>query len=347
MLPTPVLTPPLVACITPFHNAKPDLAAFQNSLHFLATKGCQAIVVNGTTGEFAGMSSQDRLATIRLASETFAGYIVNNISSCSTSDSIALARASKAFTHAFLLLPPFYFKRPNTCHHKWHQGCKVFFQTILQECQTMNKSCFLYNFPFHTGNTIPPSLYAELCEEFPTTILGIKDSSGDLTLSLAYKAAAPLLKVYVGNDDRALDTLHKGLDGSVTGAASPVVELMVGIQDNFLRNKFKECEMLQLAVQKWGTLRKDCQSDICVAKIAFALRGVSMKPDCLPPLVGIEVLEEESLVKQLKEFINMDLLKYKDMCVRNGMISSATPATTSGIKDAKCSFKPSCKNAKP
>ena len=230
MLPTPVLTPPLVACITPFHNAKPDLAAFQNSLHFLATKGCQAIVVNGTTGEFAGMSSQDRLATIRLASETFAGYIVNNISSCSTSDSIALARASKAFTHAFLLLPPFYFKRPNTCHHKWHQGCKVFFQTILQECQTMNKSCFLYNFPFHTGNTIPPSLYAELCEEFPTTILGIKDSSGDLTLSLAYKAAAPLLKVYVGNDDRALDTLHKGLDGSVTGAASPVVELMVGIQ---------------------------------------------------------------------------------------------------------------------
>ena len=321
------LTPPIVACPMPFNRLKPDLLAFKSELEFLSLKGTKSIVVNGTTGEFAGMTFEDRLNTLKVAHQSFSGYIINNISSCSIADSISLAKSTGNLAHALLLLPPFYFKRPNTCGEQFDYGCKTFFRNILKECEVLGKPVFLYNFPFHTGNSISPQIYGELCHEFPSTIIGIKDSSGDMGLSLSYKKEVPQLGVYVGNDDRALDTLKAGLDGSVTGAASPVVELMVGIQSNYTKNKLQNCETLQNAVIKWGQIRNQFQSDICVAKIAFPLRGVDMKADCLPPLEGIT--NNETLVEKLKEFINVELLKHTDIC--NVTTVSTTTTTTDTI----------------
>ena len=105
------LTPPIVACPMPFNRLKPDLLAFKSELEFLSLKGTKSIVVNGTTGEFAGMTFEDRLNTLKVAHQSFSGYIINNISSCSIADSISLAKSTGNLAHALLLLPPFYFKR--------------------------------------------------------------------------------------------------------------------------------------------------------------------------------------------------------------------------------------------
>ena len=59
-----------------------------------------------------------------------------------------------------------------------------------------------------------------LCENFPKTIAGVKDSSGDLDHSLKLASRFPDIAIFPGNETHLLATLEKGCAGCISATAN-------------------------------------------------------------------------------------------------------------------------------
>src|SRR3970282_2855811 len=83
----------------------------------------------------------------------------------------------------------------------------------------------LYNIPKYTHLTLPDTLFAALVEH--QNILGAKDSSGDLKLFAAYRAAAPRWALFVGSGSRYYAALELGAVGGILAVACSAVGIAV------------------------------------------------------------------------------------------------------------------------
>eukprot|EP00747_Dinoflagellata_sp_TGD_P011303 gnl/TRDRNA2_/TRDRNA2_120639_c0_seq1.p1 gnl/TRDRNA2_/TRDRNA2_120639_c0~~gnl/TRDRNA2_/TRDRNA2_120639_c0_seq1.p1 ORF type:complete len:252 (-),score=46.22 gnl/TRDRNA2_/TRDRNA2_120639_c0_seq1:95-772(-) len=201
---------------------------------------------------------------------------------------------------ALLLLPPYYFC--GDASPSWEAGCESFFRSALP---SFRLPVFLYNFPRHTQQQITVGMYQRLAADFPR-IQGIKDSSGSLSISTAFKKAVPRLEVIVGNDDQILDALEAGIDGVITGASSAIIEVAVALEEASRQGKpANVLQQLQSGLRSWGQMRANlgCQQDISVTKVAYMLRDVACSPKVLPPLT--ECTEEQR--KGIKDWLSTQL----------------------------------------
>jgi 4-hydroxy-tetrahydrodipicolinate synthase len=77
-------------------------------------------------------------------------------------------------------------------------------------------------------------------------IVGIKNSSGDLTLTAEYIAACPSrFAVIAGKDSLILATLLYGGKGAIAATANVVPRLVVDIYENFVKGDFSKAKELQ------------------------------------------------------------------------------------------------------
>ena len=96
-----------------------------------------------------------------------------------------------------------------------------------------NLPILLYNIPSRTGVSLTEETILELAEV--KNIVGIKDSSGDLSLLKSLKEHAPAnFALYSGDDASYLDTLKLGGDGIISVASH-----LVGNQMNQMYRLFK------------------------------------------------------------------------------------------------------------
>ncbi|MGO8670330.1 MAG: dihydrodipicolinate synthase family protein [Capsulimonadaceae bacterium] len=266
---------PVCAIVTPFDDRGAiEFGALRDELQFLWDRGERVIVVNGTTGEFPALTLDERKRILEYCRAHYAGTVINNVSSCAVDDCIELMSHGHDFSDAVLLLPPFYFAQPS------RNGLAAFFRGVIRHARSR---VFLYNFPRHTQAPIAPDLLHELAREYET-VVGIKDSGGDLDVSEAYKSD-PEFMVFVGGDRIALESLRRGLDGSVTGGGSPVIELLVNLHASFVDGKIAEAEANQRDLDVWTRFRSSLgQTELAVVKSALAHRIKGFPVHVRPPL---------------------------------------------------------------
>jgi 4-hydroxy-tetrahydrodipicolinate synthase len=90
----------------------------------------------------------------------------------------------------------------------------------------------LYNNPPRTSVNVLPSTLSK-CMELPN-VVGIKDSSGDLTQSIEYVLNAPReALLFSGRDTIALAMLVHGGHGTISPAANVFPELMVRLYERY------------------------------------------------------------------------------------------------------------------
>lgn len=81
MLSRRVLDGPLFAIVTPFGNSGSiNYSALKMYLAFLEEQGVKNVLVNGTTGEFASMTMQERKELLLFVRWNWKGTIVNHVS---------------------------------------------------------------------------------------------------------------------------------------------------------------------------------------------------------------------------------------------------------------------------
>ncbi|MFC8529857.1 dihydrodipicolinate synthase family protein [Nocardia sp. NPDC057227] len=279
---------PVVAALTPFQRSGTvDPAALRDQLHLLTAAGVRALLVNGTTGEFAACTDAERRTVLELCRAAWPGTLIAHIGGGPIGD--VLARAEHAHDHADLLavITPFFHADPP------RTGVEEYLRRVLAG---LRLPTLLYSFPRHTRTPLAPESLAQLAAEFPEVVAGIKDSGKDRAVSAEYKSRCPQLAVLLGDDGVGARIRELGLDGVVSGAGGPVAELPVAIAAAVAVGDGAEADRLQRVFDRYGACRRALPLiDIAVAKAALAERLPGFARAVRPPLTAADAEQTRTI----------------------------------------------------
>ena len=161
------------AMVTSFDsNGELAVDAVKKTARFLIKAGCAGIVCNGSTGEAANLSRDERITVIRTTREAVGKElaVIAGTGMPTTRGTVELSRdAIEAGADAVLVITPFNII-PNS------DGLFRHFATVAE----LGFPVILYNLPEHTGVEIDFGTIERLLNSYDN-IVGIKESSGDLS----------------------------------------------------------------------------------------------------------------------------------------------------------------------
>ncbi|HSW72759.1 MAG TPA: dihydrodipicolinate synthase family protein [Chlamydiales bacterium] len=217
------------AALTPFH---PDLSCNVTELYIhcqsLLQRGCQGIVLFGTTGEGPSFSQKERIDILNqmIEMEFPAEKILVANGSSGIAETVELAIASlKHGCNTLLIVPPSFYKNIKD------DGVISYYREIITKVGNPNLKVILYHIPQYSGISITLNIIRKLMSEFPSNIVGMKESEGNLFFAKAFIDAFPSLQLFVGNERQIIETVNYGGAGAICGIANLYPELMVSLYD--------------------------------------------------------------------------------------------------------------------
>src|SRR3972149_2595360 len=156
----------------------------------------------------------DRARAVQLAPLPRAGRWVGP-GAAAWSDAVALRRhpAGLAFAGA-LVPPPFYYKGVPD------DGLFAYIETLVRATAANPIPLYLYHFPAMSGLPWHVALIKRLLDSFPTRIVGLKDSSGDMTYARAAAAIAPGFAVFPSTEAALLEARQGAFAGCISATAN-------------------------------------------------------------------------------------------------------------------------------
>ena len=210
----------LTATVTPFDSdGKVDAEKYAELCAFLVDNGSDGVVVNGTTGEAATLSDEERLELIRAALDAIGdrATVIAGTGTNNTAHSIHLTKqAHEAGAHGVLVVTPYYNKPPP-------RGIVEHFKAV---AAATDRPVIAYNIPVRVAVNIEPETMSELAE-IPN-VKGVKQSNADL--DQARHIVGLGLDLYAGDDDLVLPFVQLGGKGGVcvhTHLVGPQVKEMI------------------------------------------------------------------------------------------------------------------------
>src|SRR5918994_3542294 len=197
----------LTAMVTPFTaDGGLDLAGAQRlATHLVDEQRHDGLVVNGTTGESATTTDEEKERLLRAVVEAVGdrATIVAGAGTNDTAHTVHLAHAAeKAGADGLLLVTPYYNKPPQA-------GLLAHFRAA---ADATGLPAMLYDIPARTGTPIATETLVALAEH--PRIAAVKDAKGDLEAS-SWVLARTDLAYYSGDDKVTLPLLSIGAVGVV------------------------------------------------------------------------------------------------------------------------------------
>ncbi len=251
--------------------------------------GVHGILVLGSNGEFFGLNQEQQQRAITITIDHVKGRVpvYVGIGAISTRECIQLARlAEEKRAQAITILPPM-FLRPNEDELYEH------FRAV---AESTSLPVLLYNNPDRVGTNISANLIERLAD-IPN-VVGIKDSSGDLTLTAEYirRTRDRGFKVMAGRDVMILGSLVYGAVGCVASTANIVPDLVVKIYEKYRADDLK------------GAL--EAQYELAPLRMAFNLGSFPVATKDAANLIGLTV---GSPIKPNVSCSEADVIKIKDI----------------------------------
>ena len=226
----PASTAPAAHLAAPFRGTWPALltplradlsiddARFAAHALNLLAAGCGGVTPFGTTGEGTSFSVAERIAAIDalIAAGVPASRTIVGTFAAALPDAVALTRhAVTAGCHGCLLLQPFYYKALD------EPGIVEYFAQVIDQVADARLRLYLYHIPQIAGVGLSHGVVKALKSRYPATIVGIKDSAGDLAHSLALADAfMPGVRIYVGHELHLPTLAKRGSTGAISGVAN-------------------------------------------------------------------------------------------------------------------------------
>ena len=208
----PVFKGSCTAMITPFTEDGIDFERMGTLLDRQAENGTAAVVIAGTTGEAATLSTREYEALLAYSARKTAGRmkLIAGIGGNDTEACLQKARfASAVGADAVLMTPPYYNKTSKA----------GLIRHFLHVADGADIPLILYNVPSRTAIGIPSEVYIELYEH--PNINGVKEASGDFTLvSETISACGDRLYFWSGNDEHTVPMMALGALGVVSVASN-------------------------------------------------------------------------------------------------------------------------------
>lgn len=218
------------AAATPLNaDLSPDLGLFAEHCHRLLAEGCHGIALLGTTGEANSFSIAERKLILEAALEAgIAGdQLIPGTGVAAGPETVELTR--HALDHGVskvVMLPPFYYKGVSD------EGVYAAYARIIEAIGDSRLKIILYHIPQVSAVPLSLPLIGRLIAAFPDTVVGIKDSAGDLANMQAIAAAHPGFAVLAGADPLLLPLLQSGGAGCITATSNLIADSLRTVYDH-------------------------------------------------------------------------------------------------------------------
>ena len=205
--------------VTPFdRDLKPDVSRLIKHCKWLLANDV-GLAVFGTNSEANSLSLAEKMTLLEQLVEAGvpAERMMPGTGCCALDDSVALTkRAVELGCGGTLMLPPFYYKGVSD------EGLYRNFAEIINRVGDDRLRIYLYHIPPVAQVPISLKLIERLLKDFPKTIAGAKDSSGDWanTKAMLDEFQPEGFDVFPGSESFLLAALREGGAGCISATAN-------------------------------------------------------------------------------------------------------------------------------
>jgi 4-hydroxy-tetrahydrodipicolinate synthase len=222
----------IAAMVTPFTDKQEiNQSSARTLVNYLVKNKVSGILCIGGAGEFSTLSFEEKKKLLEIVIEENNGRIpiYAGTASVTTAETVALTKmAQQIGADAITLLPPYSIGASQ----------EELYNHFMMVASNTKLPIVLYNHPKKTGVNLSYELVSKLSKN--DNIFGIKDSSGDFTLTIDYlKLKSKNFVILEGLDTLILAGLVYGANGSVSSTACAVPELVVKIYNYFVQGDLK------------------------------------------------------------------------------------------------------------
>jgi 4-hydroxy-tetrahydrodipicolinate synthase len=281
------------AMITPLTDeGRLNRSAFRRFIDYLIEGGLHGIFVAGTTGEFYGLSADEKKEMFEIAVEEVDGRVpvYAGTGAITTRECVQLTQiAEQCGADAVSILTPMFI---SPTQEELYQHYKAI-------AASTRLPILLYNNLPKTGVTITPATVERLAEV--DNIVGVKDSSGDFTLTSEYirRTRNRDFSVLSGRDTLIHACLCYGGSGSIAACANIAPRICADIYDKFVDGDIQGSLEAQFAIAPLR-LAFTLGSFPTVIKEGLKLLGIEAGP-CMGPIGPMTGAEKEELKRILRQ----------------------------------------------
>jgi 4-hydroxy-tetrahydrodipicolinate synthase len=214
---TTMITGLIAPILTPFDdNLNLDQALYNELAKNLLEAGCSGLAPFGTTGEALSVSNNERKLALEglIKSGIDPSLLIPGTGLCNLPDTISLSQhAISLGCKGVMTLPPFYFKGMSDA------GLYNYYTKLIEGIGSPLLKIYLYHIPQVSGVGLSIDLVKKLYTEFPKTVVGIKDSSGNWENTKALLEIEGLI-VYPGAELPVIDAIRLGAPGCISATAN-------------------------------------------------------------------------------------------------------------------------------
>lgn len=276
------------ALITPLNS---DLSLNESVLRelidYVIDEGVHGIFVSGTTGEFYGLSGEEKRRLFKVSVEQARGRVpvYAGTNGITTRESVEVTKiAEQCGVDAVSVLTPMFI---SPTQEELYEHYRII-------AESTKLPVLLYNNSTKTGVTIAVETAVRLADI--ENIVGIKDSSGDFTLTSEYirNTKDKDFSVLLGRDTLIHAGLCYGATGSISACANIIPKVMADIYDKYIEGDISGSLEAQYRAAPLR-ISFNLGSFPTVIKEGLELINIKAGP-CISP-VGVMSNDEKELLK--------------------------------------------------
>jgi len=251
----------------------------------LIQQGCHGCVIGGSTGMMQYIPSNEKRKLIdKMSISKFKDNFVFGTGTNSLNENIQLMKhCINNGIDRFLIMPPAYYK-----YHD--DGAYTFYANIVR--QVPESKIILYNFEKLSSFLFSAELVTKLANDFPTSILALKDSSYNLFQTLKI----PNFLIFPGSETKLLKGLELGCGGIISAICNVTAPLARKVYDDFYNKK------KQTLNERLCEIRKVFDKNNLISGLHSFMSVENEKYKIvLPPLSLLSKEKEKQMMNELKK----------------------------------------------
>ena len=248
-------------------------------------QGCHGVAIFGSTGQAQLIPIAEKIELLNKLSQSkyndkyIIGTGLNSLGEVINYMKIGLSLNFKSF----LIMPPAYYK----------YGDNEVFEFYSKIVEAVPESeIILYNFEKLCGYKFSLDVIKDLVKNFPTQIVGVKDSSYNLYENLKIEN----FSIFPGSETKLLKGLELGCSGIITATCNVTAELSRKVYDDFISKK------TQTDNQKLIDVRTVFDNYNLISGLhTYCAQENDIFKNILPPLSLLNKGDEKELFEKLKK----------------------------------------------
>jgi len=263
-------------------------------IDYLIEGGVHGLFALGSQGEFYALEREEKRKVLEIVVDYAKGKVpvYAGTGAITTRETVKLTKmAEEIGVDAVSIITPFFISPTQNELYEHYQNI----------AKSTSLPILIYNNPGRTGINLSVDLITRLSKI--DNIVGIKDSSGDMTLTSEYiRKTDDDFSILAGRDTLIYGTLLYGGKGAIAATANVAPKLAVEIYDAYMNGNIERA--------------KKAQANLAILRVAFSLGSFPVVIKDALRLIGINVGSARAPIKSLdgkKEEILKNILQQLEL----------------------------------